>query len=417
MKKIFTLFAACVLGIGSVNAATVVSKVYTYNNTTEKYEVSFNPIEGELTKNSDGNLELSNFINSGDPLIFTFDSSIALDAYTALELKGYLDTSDKNPYIMNASGNYITGKLFADGSDLPTTVYYPYVETDPDYTYIMRVDPDKYGADYYAWICFSGFDKSNGPLDWYYYEFFFNMPADATPGIPGGPGVPGDPVEDDATSIKVTVDSDGAYYYPDYEDYSVRETKDLKSFDAELVIAEDGTYTLKNIFNTTYSISYKVGEFTDQIAPITYTGNISVDEGYEQYPYFMNGNKYMTVNMQVDDADGTIYKVNYLSGDQNVKYTNVYKSTDEEVAQGYYEYYVYLCLDGYIGEKGFIDSYWVFGYDMPKGDTPGAEVEDINADENEPVEFYNLQGVKVANPSNGIFIRRQGKEVKKVVVR
>lgn len=34
-----------------------------------------------------------------------------------------------------------------------------------------------------------------------------------------------------------------------------------------------------------------------------------------------------------------------------------------------------------------------------------------------PVEYFNLQGVRVANPENGIFIRRQGNTVTKVVVR
>lgn len=35
--------------------------------------------------------------------------------------------------------------------------------------------------------------------------------------------------------------------------------------------------------------------------------------------------------------------------------------------------------------------------------------------ENAPVEYYNLQGVKVANPEKGIYIRVQGKKVSKVV--
>ena len=33
-----------------------------------------------------------------------------------------------------------------------------------------------------------------------------------------------------------------------------------------------------------------------------------------------------------------------------------------------------------------------------------------------PVEYYNLQGVKVANPSNGIFIKKQGNKVSKVIL-
>lgn len=44
-------------------------------------------------------------------------------------------------------------------------------------------------------------------------------------------------------------------------------------------------------------------------------------------------------------------------------------------------------------------------------------VDDIIVDENAPIEYYNLQGVRVANPENGIYIRRQGSKVSKVLVR
>ncbi len=41
-------------------------------------------------------------------------------------------------------------------------------------------------------------------------------------------------------------------------------------------------------------------------------------------------------------------------------------------------------------------------------------VEEIEAvDENAPVEYYNLQGIRVANPENGIYIVKQGKKVSK----
>ncbi len=39
------------------------------------------------------------------------------------------------------------------------------------------------------------------------------------------------------------------------------------------------------------------------------------------------------------------------------------------------------------------------------------------ADLNAPVEYFNLQGVRVANPENGLYIRRQGTEVRKVLVK
>ncbi len=41
---------------------------------------------------------------------------------------------------------------------------------------------------------------------------------------------------------------------------------------------------------------------------------------------------------------------------------------------------------------------------------------EINVDVNAPVEYYNLQGVKVENPSNGIFIKKQGSKATKVVL-
>lgn len=39
---------------------------------------------------------------------------------------------------------------------------------------------------------------------------------------------------------------------------------------------------------------------------------------------------------------------------------------------------------------------------------------DFEADPNAPVEYFNLQGIRVANPENGIFIRRQGNKATKV---
>lgn len=44
----------------------------------------------------------------------------------------------------------------------------------------------------------------------------------------------------------------------------------------------------------------------------------------------------------------------------------------------------------------------------------GVEVEDV---ENAPVEYYNLQGMKVANPENGLYIRRQGSRIEKILVK
>ena len=44
-------------------------------------------------------------------------------------------------------------------------------------------------------------------------------------------------------------------------------------------------------------------------------------------------------------------------------------------------------------------------------------IEGVVVDGNEAVEYYNLQGVRVANPENGIYIRRQGNKATKVLVK
>lgn len=48
-----------------------------------------------------------------------------------------------------------------------------------------------------------------------------------------------------------------------------------------------------------------------------------------------------------------------------------------------------------------------------------AGIEDIVADDNgdEQIKYFNLNGVRVENPQNGIFIRRQGNKVEKVIVK
>ncbi len=45
-----------------------------------------------------------------------------------------------------------------------------------------------------------------------------------------------------------------------------------------------------------------------------------------------------------------------------------------------------------------------------------AGVEGIEADENVPAVYYNLQGIRVENPENGLFIKKAGSKVEKVFV-
>lgn len=44
-------------------------------------------------------------------------------------------------------------------------------------------------------------------------------------------------------------------------------------------------------------------------------------------------------------------------------------------------------------------------------------IDDIVTDDNAPVEYFNLQGIRVDNPTQGLYIRRQGTRTEKVVIR
>lgn len=60
------------------------------------------------------------------------------------------------------------------------------------------------------------------------------------------------------------------------------------------------------------------------------------------------------------------------------------------------------------------------GLDVSKiaiGQLGQSAVEAVESDKQLPVEYFDLNGMKVETPSRGIFIRRQGADVTKVVIR
>lgn len=52
---------------------------------------------------------------------------------------------------------------------------------------------------------------------------------------------------------------------------------------------------------------------------------------------------------------------------------------------------------------------------LPENITEPSALGTITADENAPVEYFNLQGIRIDNPESGLYIRRQGNTVTKVI--
>lgn len=76
---------------------------------------------------------------------------------------------------------------------------------------------------------------------------------------------------------------------------------------------------------------------------------------------------------------------------------------------------------GTIGYNSLLFSRWdntaVRTAQLSDIELPSVGIVDIDANLNAPVEYFNLQGVRVDTPSTGVYIRRQGTEVTKVVVK
>ena len=101
--------------------------------------------------------------------------------------------------------------------------------------------------------------------------------------------------------------------------------------------------------------------------------------------------KKIGVNLQKDEIVTTL---NIQDNPQNVGKTVIIKGK----------------LEAYLNTPGIQEPEYISGLS-----TTG--IADIVADENAPVEYFNLQGIRVDNPENGLYIRRQGNKVTKVIVK
>ncbi len=131
-----------------------------------------------------------------------------------------------------------------------------------------------------------------------------------------------------------------------------------------------------------------------------------------------------------DQSDNTVYDIDIWSslpaaGNQEAGYYGVLvfaSMSDNEYTflQSPYEF-VGMCNTEVAAMQGWWFKYKDYTVRMPLLSSIDAGVKDINTDAavdaDAPVEYFNLQGVRVAEPAAGLYIRRQGKTVSKVVIR
>lgn len=142
--------------------------------------------------------------------------------------------------------------------------------------------------------------------------------------------------------------------------------------------------------------SWTFGNVVEYRPDTNSTIKITVPEGNEIIEIYMVGCK--IESLTGDDSNSTTKISEYNS------YRQIWKANEGTSLNS-------VTLTDNIADI-YIDQLYV--YYKPVGSSLVATYE---ADEKAPVEFYNLQGVRVANPENGIFIRRQGSKTSKVVIK
>lgn len=205
-----------------------------------------------------------------------------------------------------------------------------------------------------------------------------------------------------------TVSTADAMGLLDYDDWDAVEealettywydTKWTNAFTMELTVGEDGAVTLKNWF------------------PLDYNG--------EAFPDLEGTYDAATGKLTLKPVE---WEDNYEYDDE--EYTDIYticKSDPKET--GYHNMpYGDIIMTATIADDvvtiksediAFVDDVYcyeyLFGFNPRYVKTADAAVEMIGSDSVAPV-YYNLQGISVENPTNGVFIMRVGNKVTKVV--
>ncbi len=154
-------------------------------------------------------------------------------------------------------------------------------------------------------------------------------------------------------------------------------------------------------------------------------GQIKYFDGTEVKDFAMPADGYSTEGFDVFKLQGArfgIYPVGTAYGQKfailNLETGEEYARWEESVAmQANYASYVAEKVDD---DKVNIYQYYAGGaaamytFELPKDYLTA--IETVEVDANAPVEYYNLQGVKVANPESGLFIKKQGSKTTKVVL-
>jgi len=204
-------------------------------------------------------------------------------------------------------------------------------------------------------------------------------------------------------------EQDKDYSYLVNADEGVSLTNEVKVFFADKTVAEDAETAPTMYFYHRGQSGVRVAEngakdFVNMGEPFVQgkAGSTGADA------FVVNGTTYIVMPMPVGGARKTGFAVYNVAAKEMVAscdglldadvYTNDFSASVNE--------------DGTVNIAQLVQGKYLA---MFKLTLPASAIEEVAAD-NAAVEYYNLQGVKVANPENGVFVKKQGAKATKVVL-
>lgn len=221
------------------------------------------------------------------------------------------------------------------------------------------------------------------------------------------------------------------------------EVNNLDQFDTCIVLAKPGAEPMKQVaarvfvsymWETNSTMQHRRWDVSTGSLSSPYYTPVYVSAGADNNIVVDNflGRGFLNPVTFTPDANNTAcYAINQTLMVNNEKYylwgfdSNGTIDSTEIGFEGYYQpsdqSWVFLTgIIGLMNEEGtkpatdgiYYDVAFLVPFD-PFAGVENVEIEDSKA----PVEYFNLQGVRVNNPENGLYIRRQGSKAEKVYIR
>ena len=159
-------------------------------------------------------------------------------------------------------------------------------------------------------------------------------------------------------------------------------------------------------------------KYTQDLMPGTEINNdVCMDDNSGEWDPTKWVELYYDFTITASDNDGTSYipsriKMFFQGGQATKESAMFFKEISFTLMEGEPEYLETAVVNTITLEQDLANA----GGEEEKPDEPDAAVDTIGSDLNAPVEYFNLQGVKVVNPEKGVFIKKQGKTTSKVVL-